>query len=306
MHKISVAFFLSILASLFQPAFASDISILASPPGMDDSPLPTPEMTQNNSYLLFSGEIQKGDAEKLAKVLMQARPFGTQLYLNSPGGDVEEALHIAALAKALHLMTVVTSGGTCASACFFIFLGGETHVASGTVDGRMPKRIAGYIGLHRPYLKSDPDKKSGSNDAITLQHDMMQKTSAYLRSEDVPQHLIDLMMSRPSNDIYWMTRDDVDQLGASSLGLEELLISRCGYSRNMFDGHSLAIATARQRGDRVAEVRENERWNALVSAFGKCQATAFPDLMEESFKNTERLRKGWRPWLKSKVAGKIQ
>jgi hypothetical protein len=304
-NLICLAFFLSILATLFQPAFASDISILASPPGLGTS-LVTPEEIQSNSYLLFSGEIQKGDAEKLAKVLMQAHPFGTMLVLDSPGGDVEEALRIALLAKTLHLDTVVESGGTCASACFFIWLAGNNRIADGTIDGRMPKRVAGYLGLHRPYLKSDPAKKSSSTDAITRQHNVMQKTSTYLRNEDVPQRLIDLMMSRPSNDIYWMTQDDRDQLGAFSPGHEELLISRCGYSRNMFDGHDIAIGLARQRGDRAAEVRENERWNTLVRAFGECQATAFPDLVEESFKNTERLRKGWRPWLKSKVAGKRQ
>jgi len=300
-----VAYLFAILASFFQSAFASDISILTTLPGEDTSLL-TQEEIQSNSYLLFSGEIQKGDAEKLAKVLMQAHPFGTMLILDSPGGDVEESLRIVLLAKTLHLGTVVESGGTCASACFFIWLAGDNRIADGTINGRMPKRVAGYLGLHRPYLKSDPAKKSSSTDAEARQHDVMQKISAYLRNEDVPQRLIDLMMSRPSNDIYWMTQDDIDQLGTFSPSHEELLISRCGYNRNMFDGHTITIQMARQRGDSAAEVRENERWKALVSAFGKCQVTAFPDQAEESVTNTERLRKGWRPWLKSKVAGKKQ
>jgi hypothetical protein len=306
MHKfISVAFFLSILAQLFQPAFASDISILAIPPDNGNFSS-TPEEIQSNSYLQLSGEIKKGDAEKLAKVLMQAHPFGTHLYLDSPGGDVNEALRIALLAKALHLDMVVAAGGTCASACFFIFLAGESHLAAGTIDRRMPKREAGYIGLHRPYLKSDPFKKSGSADAETRQHEVMKKTGTYLRDEDVPQRLIDLMMSRPSNDIYWMTQDDIDQLGSFSPGYEELLISRCGYSRNMFNDTATATFKARQRGDSVLEAREQERGRAIAIALGHCEASAFQDLGQESFTNTERLRKGWRPWLKSKVAGKKQ
>src|ERR1019366_2571432 len=239
-NLICLAFFLSILATLFQPAFASDISILAIRPDNGNFSS-TPEENQSNSYLQLSGEIKKGDAEKLAKTLVLSHPFGTFLYLDSPGGDIEEAMRIASLAKALHLATVVASGGSCASACFFIFLAGENHLATGKFDRRMPKREAGYIGLHRPYLKSDPFKKSGSADAETRQHEVMKKTGTYLRDEDVPQRLIDLMMSRPSNDIYWMTQDDIDQLGSFSPGYEELLISRCGYSRNMYNDISTAM-----------------------------------------------------------------
>lgn len=304
-NLISVAFFLSILAQLFQPAFASDISILAIPPDNGNFSS-TPEENQSNSYLLLSGEIQKGDAEKLAKILVLSHPFVTHLYLDSLGGDVEEALRIASLAKALHLTTVVASGGTCASACFFIFLAGDSRTALGAIDGRMKKSSFGYIGLHRPHLKSDPAKKSGSKDAETRQHEVMKKTGTYLRDEDVPQRLIDLMMSRPSNDIYWMTQDDIDQLGSFSPGYEELLISRCGYNGNMIQDGVTAMVMARQRGDSALAAREEERLKASARALGHCEASAFPDLMQESFTNTERLRNGWRPWLKSKVAGKKQ
>lgn len=288
-NLISVTFFLSILASLSQPAFASHISILGSLPSDSNS----------NNLLLLSGEIQKGDAEKLAKAFMQAHPFAGKLTLDSPGGDVEEALRIVSLVKPLHLVIEVAGGGTCASACFFIFLAGDHHYAIGTIGGKMIKRSLGYIGLHRPYLKLDPTKKDGSTDAVTRQHDLMQKTSAYLRNQDIPQRLIDLMMSRPSNDIYWMTMDDIDELGSNSPGLEELLISRCGDSiRKITDG----LTSAMLSHDSAAVAREEAR----AKAFGICSATAFPDLTDETLTTTERLRKGWRPWSISKVAGKRQ
>jgi hypothetical protein len=296
----SAAFLLSILTHPFQSALASDISILATPPDNGNFSS-TPEVNKNNSYLLLSGEIQKGDAEKLANVLVLSHPFGTQLYLDSPGGDVEESLQIAALVKALHVNTVVAGGGTCASACFFIFLAGDSHVAPGTGDGRLVRSSFGYLGLHRPHLKLGPAKEGGSKDAEARQHDVMQKISTYLRNEDVPQRLIDLMMSRSSNEIYWMTQDDIDQLGSFSPSLEELLISRCGYSRNMIQDGATAMVMARQKGDSVGAVREKERLKASAEALGQCEASAFPDLMQESFKNTKRLKKGWRPWLESKA-----
>lgn len=287
MHNlISVAFLLSILAQLFQPAFASDISILGSLPSDSNS----------NNLLLLSGEIQKGDSEKLAKAFMQAHPFAARLTLDSPGGDVEEALHIASLVKALHLQTWVAGGGTCASACFFIFLAGDNRIAAGTIDGRMTIHSFGYIGLHRPHLKLDPARRDGSIDAERRQHGVMQITSAYLRNEDIPQRLIDLMMSRPSDDIYWMTANDIEQLGNYSPGREELLISRCGYSRKIGD----ELAIAKLNHDSAAESRVIAR----AKEIGVCSATAFPDLTDETLTNTERLRKGGRPWLKSKVADK--
>lgn len=258
-NLISIAFFLSIMAQLCQPAFASEISILPD---------------QNNSFLL-SGEIQKGDAERLAKALMlvNSNSLGAVLSLDSPGGDVEESLHIASLVKALHLNIIVAGGGTCASACFFIFLAGDAHFAIWPDNGRMPKLGLGYIGLHRPYLKLDPTMRNGSIDAEARQHDVMQIIGAYLRNQDVPQRLIDLMMSRPSNDIYWMTEEDIKQLGQYSPGREELLISRCGYSRHL-----------------------------SADIWSECAYTAFPDLIQERLTNRERLREGWRPWLQQQKA----
>jgi hypothetical protein len=291
-NLINIAFFLSILASLFQPAVASDISILANPPGGNNYSI-------NNDFLL-SGEIRKGDAEKLAKAFMQARPYPMRLTLNSPGGEVEEALRIVSLVKALRLpITEVEGGGTCASACFFIYLAGDMRNAAGTIDGVRASQIIGYIGLHRPYVKSDSTKRDGSTDAEKRQHDLIQIISSYLRNEDVHQRLIDLMMSRSSADIYWMTRDDIVELGYDRPALEELLISRCGDS-------DTRIAADLWKAEHINYSDAHARAKARSYALGICSVTAFPDWDEERLTNTERLRKGWRPWLKSKVSGKKQ
>ena len=279
-NLISVAFFLSILAQTFQPAFASDIS--------------SPKL----NYFNLSGEIQNGDAEKVARAFLVAYPFALQLTLDSPSGNVEEAVRIASLVKALHMTTVAAGGATCASSCFFIFLAGDTRLATGTIDGKMYSGSLGFIGLHRPYMKSNPANKGGSTEAVSRQHEVMKATSEYLRNQDISQHLIDLMMSRPSNDIYWMTDEDIEQLGSYSPGMEELLISRCGYSRKFID----EVST--ERSSKNAEVAAHGLQR--MKAFAECSYTAFPDLNEESLSATARLRKGWRPWLKQKVASKKQ
>lgn len=278
-NLISAVFFLSILAQIFQPALASEIS-----------------GTTGNS-LLFSGEIKKGDAEKLVKTIIQ-NIFSHRIILDSPGGDIEEAIRVASIVKALHYDTQVAGGGFCASACFFIYLAGDDRLAAGTIEGTMPTIYLGYIGLHRPYFKSDPAVRDGSAKSITHQHDIMKITSDYLRNSDVPQNLIDKMMSRPSNDIYWMTDDDVKQIGEYSPGMEELLIARCNYSRHMIDD----IASERMSKDsnKVADGL------ARMKAFADCESAAFPDLDKERMHYIVQLMGGWRPWLKQKVTRKNQ
>ena len=266
---IGNVFFLFAFAQLFQPAFAADIS-----------------KSQNGGFLL-AGQIQKGDAEKLLKSILQAHGLSA-LSLDSPGGDVDESLHIALLVKALHSSTEVVSGGLCTSACFFIYLAGDRHVAAGTVNGEMPKLALGYIGLHRPYIKFDPTVTNALIDSEARQHAVMLRISAYLRNLDVPQRLIDLMMTRPSNDVYWMTYEDVEQLGEYSPGREELLISRCGYSRHMRNEWA--------KGKLLNDSAAITRGEAQSKAFIECSYDAFPDLIEEAVKNKELLRKGWRPW----------
>jgi len=247
--------------------------------------------SDRDGYILFSGEIKKGDAEKLAKAFINVKNSHNVLWLdlNSPGGDVNEAMKITALSKALNLSTNIRPGGICASACFFIFLAANQHVADGDgvqyAEGYQP---LGKVGLHRPYLRVESNSKRNTADSIQRQSELMLKMTEYLRKESVPQRLIDIMMSHPSNDIYWMTHNDLQELGSYSHGFEELIIARCGYSRHLSsdlwneqhsqDSNEVAIGIAKQQ------------------EFTKCLVSEFPDLKEEMLKNLEKLRKGWRPW----------
>jgi hypothetical protein len=59
----------------------------------------------------------------------------------------------------------------------------------------------------------------------------MRQVQNYLEQQMVSRRLIDLMMSRPSNDIYWLTAADFDELGEYSPQVEELLVQKCAYVR---------------------------------------------------------------------------
>ena len=229
----------------------------------------------------LSGKITPGDAERLAAYFMTQRVINT-IYLNSPGGDLNEALRIAELVKSGGVRVSVKSGSICASSCFFIFIAGTDRTAATAADdGSYPKKASkkfGYVGIHRPYFaKSDGDRSSAKQ-----QEAMMAQAKSYLASRGVAQHLIDLMMSRPSNDIYWLSERDLEAIGPYDPGDEENLIRRCNYKR-------------------IAKIVEENWSDDQVNRLLECES----DYWMESYGVkqlllTEKLSKGWRPW-KTKV-----
>lgn len=188
------------------------------------------DITANKTGTLsLVGTIVKGDTEKLRNVI-QAQRFGlAAIVLDSPGGDVEEAIRMADLIKPLFLIAAVAPGKFCASACFFVWLAGNPRNAqSGEYVQRLAKQqrpqTGGVIGLHRPY-------RANIGGVANDQNQLMKHIQGYLEQQMLSRRLIDLMMSRPSNDIYWLTSADFDELGEYTPQIEELLIRKCDYVR---------------------------------------------------------------------------
>lgn len=240
--------------------------------------------------IIITGELVSGDSEKLA-TLLNLGPLNVspRVILNSLGGSVQESMQIAALVKAYFITTLVGKGSVCASACFFIFLAGDERIAAGVVDGVRTKNIAiGYLGLHRPYL-NPKSLKADSDSNVKLQQKMIDEVATYLKKEHVSQRLIDEMMSRPSNDIYWMTPSDIEQLGVYNPGVEELLIARCGYSRQW--SRDMDAAIYRQDSATALKI------NAKTEAFMDCSITLREhELNSKRYKLASLLKTGWRPW----------
>lgn len=229
----------------------------------------------------LNGEIRAGDAERIASLVGQEKGL-LRLIINSPGGDLVEAMRIKDIVNGLHIDVNVAKGGYCVSACFFIFLEGYNRRATASNDdGTLsPKekrdRWAGVVGIHRPYLKSP----TGDVIGVKKQEDVMRNVRGYLATKGVPQHLIDEMMARPSNDVYWLRPNDLNLLGEFSPGDEEAVIARCGYKR--FD--------ARYDGN-WSEDKENRLTDCT---FGYWEEQYLPSQRQYIAK----LRTGWRSWSK--------
>jgi hypothetical protein len=167
---------------------------------------------------LFSGAISSGDTQKAAAFFLK-NPHVIFLYLDSPGGDVVEAIRLGELVRTLRIQVQVADRGLCASACFFVWLNGSYRSAA--FDDR--QEVSGRVGLHRPYLVNPANQET----SLLRQSGIITGVRGYLESNFIPRRLIDIMMSRPSNDIYWLTENDLDELSPTPPALEELYLAKC-------------------------------------------------------------------------------
>jgi hypothetical protein len=175
----------------------------------------------------LSGQISKGDYEKVAAFLKAHYPFMDTFRLNSPGGDVDEAIKIGRLFRKYLISTIapiklddiaslkagfgVDNWGnipslqsslpgarvlcrgqdcTCASACALIWFGGVDRT--------------GMVGLHRPRIDGPEFKGLPPADASTAYRRVLDRISAYLDEMEVPKPIIESMVATSSGDIRWV------------------------------------------------------------------------------------------------------
>ncbi len=239
--------------------------------------------------MVLSGPINVGDADRFLRALLE--PLADQplllseVVLASPGGNLSEALRLAALVKGLHLDTRVRAGASCSSACFFIYLAGDHRVAGErSAEGLRP----GRIGLHRPYLGGEALKKGDPGSGMERQQSEMAKVIDYLRRESVPLRLIDEMMSHPSNDIYWLSDEDLWQLGEYHPGLEEVLIARCAYDKRLTSAAYEQLLLGLDEAARASG-------QAQLATLQQCIASTRASFDAQRDKFLAKLKSGWRP-----------
>ncbi len=177
----------------------------------------------NYQRLWLTGEIRPGDTERLKHYL--ARTFhaflssASYVNLDSPGGNVAEAMEMAALFRQLLVKVTVRPPAQCVSACFLLYVAAPYRTANG-----MPSHV---IGIHRPYFSSDRTSHMSPTDAETAHSAAFLRMRKWLQDNLVPQDLIDKLLARPSTDIYWLTAQDVERLGSRAPWYEEWILAKC-------------------------------------------------------------------------------
>ena len=99
-------------------------------------------MFERRGSICFDGEINAGDLEKWVMPAFKNSKGKKYIFLNSSGGDVEEAMKIGRYFKKNEFSVSVAYGDSCYSSCVFLLAGG--------VD----RHAVGKVGVHRPYFGS--------------------------------------------------------------------------------------------------------------------------------------------------------
>lgn len=139
----------------------------------------------------------------------------------------------------------------------------------------------GNVGLHRPYLNSP----ANTDASLAAQTKAMRLTSAYLESKQVSRKLIDIMMSKASSRVHWLSEAELDELGSTPPDLEELYIAKC-------------LSNVQAWTDRfvLAKKNNNDREAALAKAGVEAQINCQADLnLSVIHTEIEKFRLGWMP-----------
>jgi hypothetical protein len=154
--------------------------------------------------ILAIGVIEPGDTERLDRFLSAVpRKNNTAIYLASAGGNLYEGMKLGLYFRQNRIKTVVEGGHDCASACALAFLGG-------TDNKGMPWRSSSTnsrLGFHAFRAVTE----------MSISTDGVQKIVAdilvYGKYVDAPIDLLIAGFSTPSQDIFWVSQEDICALG---------------------------------------------------------------------------------------------
>lgn len=180
----------------------------------------------------MTGEIKKGDASRLTRVLTSdpiRRGEDRFLLLESPGGDIEEAIRIGEVVKSAMLITTLVriadyeneENGVrrrCVSACFLVFLAGAER-----------KALWGELGVHRPYFDANIYKSKSPLEIAKAQEKIEEEVRRYSKSHGVTDLLLERMMAHSSRQVYWLTDREKNALEGEQSWYQEIMIASCNW-----------------------------------------------------------------------------
>ncbi len=174
--------------------------------------------------LIVAGELQKGDASKLSKLLPVAKSRAgpderdgllgptAVVGVDSPGGDVDEAMRMGRLLRQHSATLLVRSGGECQSACILLLAGAVTKIPMG-----VPPYGTTKIGIHRIRPAGSAVLSQSSSDAVKAYNLMRAKVEDYLREMGASPLLADMMFKVGSEDMKLLNDSDLSNLNLTGM-----------------------------------------------------------------------------------------
>lgn len=153
--------------------------------------------------LFFIDEIKANDSFELRKAL---RNHDIQnIVLASPGGSVWEGLQMAGIIFDKKLRTYIPRGGTCASACAYLFFAGNERLADGE------------LGVHQAYSSNFKEKKLVGQTQYVTQF-TVSEIIGFLNEFGTPAFVYERMFQ--DIDMYFFDPLELMKLNSETFGLE--------------------------------------------------------------------------------------
>jgi len=218
------------------------------------------EITKNEqNHIVLEGKVERGDYAKLSLYLRNkytSLPFVlNKIILNSPGGDVAEALLISNLIKTASGFTKVPEGGVCFSACFIIWSGGVMREVE--KDAK--------LGVHRMTLSNE---NASVLKAEKIIKPLSNAVESYLLDVGIPRVIVDKMNETPPSDLFlmdlkWLMRNNLDYATNFSPYFIDVAEKKCGENAYVKFRKGDSSITGIELGQWMTCVNEFRKQNAM-------------------------------------------
>jgi hypothetical protein len=166
-------------------------------------------------YLSIDGQISRGDYKQLIAFIKKKQKFPTSVSIESPGGDVNEAMSMGRLFR--KALVNVNPSGQCNSSCALIVFASAGKLYSPSER----------IGIHRPIYDSTYFSGLSFSDAQEKTRQIDREVRAYLKEMDVPTDIADKMMSVSSSSVIYLTMQNYHDQAGQPAAVSEWLNARC-------------------------------------------------------------------------------
>jgi hypothetical protein len=180
--SFTCSFVLSLVCSFYcNPVFSGEVGISSH---------------QNFDDIIFSGQIMKGDAEKVKIFIneLMPNPHKHRFIIHSPGGNVTEAMKIGELLRKNYFSIYEPNGITCISACVLVIMGGTI------------REVNGRVGLHHPLFLNTPITADTQKLLLEGEQAMVQYAT---RMNINPQIIRDMYTLKDESKIKYLSRAEI-------------------------------------------------------------------------------------------------
>jgi hypothetical protein len=173
---------------------------------------------------VLEGKLEAGDFDKVRNFILDGAG-AHEIYLASPGGNLAEAMKIGLLVRLLKLSTVVPSRAPtpegretlaarhgltnprsdymCASACFFVFVGGLYRESDAHGEP--------ILGVHRPAVVQKGPTRLSPEQLAGADAKAQSVIKNYVKAMEIPTLYADEMYSVPKNYMRWIRNDEFER-----------------------------------------------------------------------------------------------